>query len=141
METKINLPREVRVGIHRYKIIEMSPAEATAHGVLGLISTATQTIHLATYRGPAETADTLVHEIIHAICRSFNLPKEGVTEENTVIAISNGLVRVAQDHPDLWDWIGRAARARHWEELNNGNDRPRYDLSRLAEGAVAAAVG
>lgn len=50
-------------------------------------------------------ADTLLHEILHAI---WNFGHATGEEEQTVGAMATGLMQVFKDNPALLSWIGRA---------------------------------
>ena len=49
---------------------------------------------------PAQQADTLIHEIFHAIWATRGLPDQ-ITEEECVTRLASGWATVMRDNPDL----------------------------------------
>lgn len=49
-----------------------------------------------------EVADTLIHEILHAICHSYLPDVERADEEEVVTMIAHGLTQVLRDNPTLF---------------------------------------
>lgn len=56
---------------------------------------------------PEQQADTLIHEVLHAIWRSRGLP-DRATEEEAVNRLASGLATVLRDNPDLPLWLEQA---------------------------------
>ena len=50
------------------------------------------------------TINTVVHETLHAVWHSANLPDEGVDEEDVVTCLANGLQQVLRDNPEFAVW-------------------------------------
>lgn len=59
---------------------------------------------------PAFALDTVLHEVMHAIYKTFGLT-DGETEEKVASALATGWVMVLRDNPELTKWIGAAATA------------------------------
>lgn len=60
-------------------------------------------------RGWTETAELLIHEILHGIWDAQGLPAK-VKEEDAVRQLAIGLVQVFRDNTELAKWIAKAAR-------------------------------
>lgn len=56
---------------------------------------------------PEQQADTLIHEILHAIWASRSMPSR-VSEEQAVTKLASGLATVLRDNPFLSLWLGEA---------------------------------
>lgn len=56
---------------------------------------------------PDQQADTLIHEILHAIWASRSLPAR-VSEETAVTRLASALATVLRDNPDLPMWLEQA---------------------------------
>lgn len=57
----------------------------------------------------AEAVNTLLHEVLHAIYRHFDLDasvSEKEIQEHKVTSIANGLTQVFLDNPAFHKWIG-----------------------------------
>ena len=97
-----NLPPCTSVDIfaHRYKII----VDHLHSDELGRCDPTTQKIYLREDLLPDTAKDTLLHEIIHAICFHAELP-DPAPEESLVSRIATGLRIVFCQNPDLATWI------------------------------------
>ncbi|VBI24581.1 hypothetical protein [Burkholderia pseudomallei] len=77
----------------------------------GLLDPPTRTIYITPGMAPLDEADTLLHEVMHAI--RFQLLREygEEVEEDYVTSLATGLIHVFRDNPELLRWI--AATIKH----------------------------
>ena len=100
------LPASVKIGYRVYKIVEWTASQGAAANKYGECSHVMREIRVDLTHGMREGANTLLHEIVHAIC-SVWYQSENDKEERTVSLISNGLSTVWVDNPDVMEWIAR----------------------------------
>ncbi len=82
--------------------------------VLGIFKANEQEIVLAKMlkKHPSREAEVLLHEVVHAVNYNSNafgvVPPNirGDVEEHITDTISNGLILVLKDNPDLYKWMG-----------------------------------
>lgn len=55
----------------------------------------------------AHIVNTLIHEVLHALWREYNLPQD--CEEHLVTCLANGLTQTFRDNPDFVKVLKRAA--------------------------------
>lgn len=98
----------VRVGPFDVTIDHLEGKDRT--DFLGTFSSGNMTISLRDqYVSEQVRAETLLHEILHAVYQVFDVkPKDG--EERTVHGLSIGLACVIRDNPDLMAWMMGALR-------------------------------
>lgn len=72
-------------------------------GAFGCQSIAHQTIRVSISTKPQATADTFMHEVMHAICDGMGLKDED-NEEAYVTRLASGLCTVWRDNPKAWAW-------------------------------------
>jgi len=99
-----DLPAKVKVGYHDYKIETWHPSEASGARRYGETNGISRTIRIDTSFSPRQTAETLLHEILHCICDIWNIEDED-KEERVVSAMSAGLATVWRDNPDVLSFI------------------------------------
>jgi len=51
------------------------------------------------------TADTVIHEVLHAIWFSKGISGDKADEEDIVTPLATGLAQVIRDNPDLIKWL------------------------------------
>lgn len=101
------LPAAVKVGYKTYRIVEMSDVESDQHRASG------QTMHILGRMtinlgmGTREAAETLLHEIMHAVWSIWKMPHKDIEEEPAVSSLAAGLATVWRDNPEVLAWIGR----------------------------------
>lgn len=96
-------PRSVRVLGKRYGI-EYLPEESLPD-VYGLCYRGEQRIEVRDGLPAGEEADTVLHEILHAILFGMGVKSRESTEEKFVLAIASGLLSVLQDNPKFARWL------------------------------------
>ena len=101
-------PKRVRVGYRWYRVIAWSPEEADDMNKWGQHSPKYASIRVEKGR-PSETANTLLHEIIHGAMDMAGFDHvQGPSEEFITSAVANLLTQVFQDNADLRDWMAWA---------------------------------
>lgn len=95
----ITIPESVRIMGRTYDIVvhEVDPFDASK---LGTFDAQRMRINILDGQEPIEEVDTVLHEILHALCYLLVLDL-GDQEEAVVCRLSTGLVAVLQDNPEL----------------------------------------
>jgi len=96
----MDIPEQVKVGAFDYSIDEEEPS--SMEGLDGHL--VGYRIRVARGQSPLPLADTVLHEVMHAIWRDRCL-EDGDAEERTVGALTTGLVGVLRDNPDFVKWL------------------------------------
>lgn len=103
-----SLPKSVRVGPYDVALEPMSPARQHVEDVTGYFAYPEVKIGFEAHPISAPyAADTLIHELNHAIYWVYGIKSED-DEERTVSTLSTGLVQVFRDNPWLLDWLKKA---------------------------------
>lgn len=108
---------KLRVGYKDIDIQPMPADHARATGHLGEYRSREGTILVHTHQTPVEMADTVIHELLHAIIDERDLTDVlGDREEAVVRAVAHGLTALFRDNPDFTKaWLttlkGRPAKA------------------------------
>lgn len=107
-------PSRVKIGAHWYKI-EWVPFAAIEGRYVGLCFHQAKKIRVAAEQPKRQLAQTLLHEIMHAIYYEWGLTNSEMeaedyqagmlSEENVVNGISLGLTTVFADNPNLLAWV------------------------------------
>ena len=104
------LPKKIKVMFRDYDICESTPVDQISHGAhYGMFMNAEGKILVGNV-SPAENANTVLHEALHAIWRHMSMDKD--IEEHYVTLIANGLATLIRDNPKLFPAI---------QEMLNGN--------------------
>ena len=98
----MTLPEHIKVGPFDIAVVEIAADVASRLREDGDFDG--DTIHIAAgQRGPA-LADTVLHELLHAIFKTFALKDED-DEERIVSAMATGLICVFRDNPNFAPWL------------------------------------
>lgn len=98
------LPTTIRIGFKTFKISPWPLAEAYSADRLGECDPANSTIRVADGRSTEDTAETLIHEVLHAAWHVAHL-EEGDKEERIVASLSSVLAQVLHDNPDFQSYL------------------------------------
>jgi len=91
----------IKVGGANYALIQHDVNWTHEHEIFGKCDSNNLQIHVATVGVPRDVVrNTLIHEILHALYREYNLHDDS-DEEETVTRLANGLCQVTLDNP----WI------------------------------------
>lgn len=99
------LPPTARIGYRTYTLAAWPVQEAITAGARGVHEYHTTTIRVADDLLPAEAAETLLHEILHACWRNVSL--KGDVEENAVSVLADNLAQVWRDNPAVVAFISK----------------------------------
>lgn len=64
---------------------------------------------------PVEEADTLLHEIMHAVWYCMAIPDENVNEEQAIRSMATGMMAVIMDNPKLLKYFQSIQNPPHLE--------------------------
>lgn len=105
-----SMPKSVRVGFSTYKVTLMAEDDASIHGICGATNADRQIITIAEKMSPQQTANTLLHEVIHAIHTIYGLTHrdQPPSEEEYTNLTTNGLCAFFQENPECLNWIQSA---------------------------------
>lgn len=101
----VKRPTSVRV-FGKTFALQYVPHEVLTDAV-GVTYAMRQLIYIADEQTPVEEADTVLHELLHAIARVGNLGLSMDLEERAVTVLASGLIGVFQDNPDFAKWVTR----------------------------------
>ena len=99
MTRPIKLPKSIKVGCYTYVLKEWCSSK-TALSDHGGCDHANLEIGVDVSRAPEQTANTLIHEILHAIWHVWGIEK-GDSEERIVNKAANGLQAVLNENGEL----------------------------------------
>lgn len=91
------LPRHVAVGPHRYRIVLDAAGLLTAGELSGYTDTATLVIGLAGGQAPSQLAESLLHELTHAVLDGAGLGVE--LEERIAGTVGRELLAILRANP------------------------------------------
>lgn len=98
------LPTTIKVGFVDYLIESWEPKTAAGAHRYGECSHLDQAIRVDFSHDARQSAHTLLHEIMHAASRLQDV-EDGLTEEQFVSRVSNGLATIWRDNPAVLAWI------------------------------------
>ncbi len=99
-----SLPNSIKVGPFDFAVVEIAADIADRLREDGDI--AGYTIHIGAGQNGPRLADTVLHEVLHAIYRVWAL-SDADDEERTVTAMTTGLVSVLRDNPQFTKWLSK----------------------------------
>lgn len=99
---------KLRIGYRQYTVVPMDQTEAAEKDALGTCNRHTGIIKVAPQNknGPSpgdDLADTLLHEVLHAIWHERGLP--GDDEEDCVTGLAHGLIAAMRDNPAFFPML------------------------------------
>lgn len=101
---------KLKVGYRTYTVGPMDPVEAEERASVGECHRPNGTIKVKVDQAPEDVADTIIHEVLHAIWQERSLP-EG-SEERAVTALAHGLTALMADNPGFWPMVAEALQGR-----------------------------
>jgi hypothetical protein len=102
--TPKGLPAEVDILNLTYTINWMKPPEESCAENLGLCDFQAQVISVTRTLPRQSRAETLLHEIIHAINHGMGAPNK-IDEEKFTTKMSIGIATTIKQSPEVWRWI------------------------------------
>lgn len=100
----MELPKQVKIGWRVFRIEAFDPLEAIGKDRYGECNKVSGVIRVDTVHGARQSAETLLHEILHAMFSIFRM-REKDDEEDIVQTASHGLASIWVDNPDVMAWI------------------------------------
>lgn len=97
-------PRTIKV-LGRIYVCSYEPALNLGTGNVGLCDNSNLVIHILDGQHPIEEADTLIHELLHAIWFIMSIDHGAVDEEGVVRRLAAGLIGVFLDNPELLAYL------------------------------------
>jgi len=101
----MNIPEKIKVGYRNYKLEEWKQTVASANEAQGQFFAKEGVIGYTADEKGVSHANTLIHEIMHAIIYQWNMELEEKVEELVVNGLANGLTTVLVDNPKLLDYL------------------------------------
>ena len=98
-------PDKIKIGYREYKLEEWKQTVASANEAQGQLFSKEGVIGYTADEKGVSHANTLIHEILHAIVYQWNMELDEKTEEHIVNGITNGLTTVLVDNPKLIDYF------------------------------------
>ena len=105
--SKPPLPKILRIGPYDIRVSVLTAEVADVEEIFGAYRHAAREIRLDVRRGSVDVAETLLHEINHAIWQTYAL-QERDSEERIVQALSTGQTQLLRDNPELVKWLAVA---------------------------------
>ena len=100
----MNVPDKIKIGYRDYKLEEWKQTVASANEAQGQFFSKEGVIGYTVEEKGVSHANTLLHEILHAIVYQWNI-ELGDKEEPVVNGLTNGLTTVFVDNPKLMDYL------------------------------------
>ena len=100
----MHIPEKIKVGYRSYKLEEWKQTVANANDAHGQFFAKEGIIGYTEEEKGISHANTLLHEILHAIVYQWNI-ELGDKEEPVVNGLTNGLTTVLVDNPKLVDYL------------------------------------
>ena len=101
----MHIPDKIKVGYKEYKLEEWKQTVASANEAQGQFFSKEGVIGYVTTEKGVSHANTILHEIMHAIIYQWNIEIDEKVEELVVNGLSNGLTTVFVDNPKLMDYF------------------------------------
>lgn len=98
------LPKKIRIGYKDYQVIPVKIQHPDLSEAFGLCDNVGAKIFVRTDMAPEMVADTLLHEIMHAVWYYMGLDDREL-EENAINRLSSGLICAMIDNPDLLKYL------------------------------------
>jgi len=102
---KIQVPESIKIGYRDYKLEEWKQTVATANEAQGQFFQKEGIIGYVVDEKGVSHANTVLHEVLHAIIYQWHIDLEEKVEELVVNGLANGLTTVFVDNPELMDYL------------------------------------
>ena len=96
---------KIKIGYKNYKLEEWKQTVASANEAQGQFFAKEGVIGYTADEKGVSHANTLFHEILHAIIYQWNMELEEKVEESIVNGLANGLTTILVDNPKLIDYL------------------------------------
>ena len=107
MNSKVDykIPQSIKIGYRNYKLEKWKQTVANANEAHGQFFAKEGVIGDTDEEQGVSHANTLLHEILHAIVYQWNIELGDKEEEQLVNGLTNGLTTVFVDNPELLDYF------------------------------------
>lgn len=100
----MSIPSHVLVGPYLYKVT-VEERQSSGDDLFGECDVHTQTVYLSPGQARDSMADSLLHEVLHAIWAASGLHDGRYNEEQCVRGITTWLLLVLRDNPELVTYL------------------------------------
>ena len=101
----MHIPEKIKVGYRSYKLEEWKQTVASANEAQGQFFSKEGVIGYTADEKGVSHANTLIHEILHAIVYQWSMELDDKVEELVVNGLANGLTTIFVDNPKLLDYF------------------------------------
>ena len=101
----MNIPDKIKVGYRDYKLEEWKQTVASANEAHGQFFSKEGVIGYTVEEKGVSHANTILHELFHAIIYQWHIDLDEKMEEAVVNGLTNGLMTVFVDNPELMDYL------------------------------------
>ena len=102
---KIAMPESIKIGYRDYRLEKWKQTVANANDAHCQFFEKEVVIVYTEEEKGVSHANTILHEILHAVIYQWNIELGDKEEEHLVSALSNGLTTVLVDNPKLMDYF------------------------------------
>ena len=99
------IPQSIKIGYRDYKLEKWKQTVASANEAHGQFFAKEGIIGYTDEEKGVSHANTILHEILHAVVYQWNIELGEKEEETLVNSLTNGLVTVFVDNPELMDYL------------------------------------
>lgn len=104
--TNSTLPSRIKIGFIDYEILDWNPEVAKAAGYYGMHSAGDGWIKIDLAHPQCHVAETLIHEILHAIFDFAHFDFVTAPSEEFIVSFTaSGLTAVLQNNPELMQYL------------------------------------
>ena len=101
------IPEKIKIGYKEYRLEKWKQTVASANEAQGQFFAKEGIIGYTDEEKGVSHANTLLHEIIHAVVYQWNIDV-GEKEETIVNGLTNGITTVLVDNPKLMDYLRKS---------------------------------
>lgn len=103
------LPRAVKLGYANFLLEKRSNQFCEKEDMFGDCDVKVSRIRFNVAQSPNELANTIIHEILHALFHTEGIKVPDSVEERVVNNLANGICKLIKDNPDLMHgWLKKA---------------------------------
>ena len=102
---QVKIPQSIKVGYRDYKLEKWKQTIANAGDAHGQFFAKEGVIGYTEEEKGVSHANTILHELFHAIIYQWHIVLDDKMEEAVVNGLTNGLMTVFVDNPELMDYL------------------------------------
>ena len=99
------IPESIKIGYRDYKLEKWKQTVASANDAHGQFISKEGIIGYTDEEKGVSHANTILHELFHAIIYQWHIDLDDKMEEEVVNGLTNGLTTVFVDNPELMDYL------------------------------------